>query len=43
VVAGLDLAPYAPALGPALLFCATELASREAIDRVVALLAGSRS
>ena len=41
VVAGLDLAPVAPALGPAVLFCATELASREAIDRAIALLAGS--
>ncbi len=40
VVAGLDLAPYAPALGPAILFCATELASRESIDRAIALLAG---
>jgi glycine dehydrogenase subunit 1 len=41
VVAGLDLAPYTPELGPAVLFCATELASRESIDRAVALLAGS--
>jgi glycine dehydrogenase subunit 1 len=40
VVAGLDLAPWAPDLGPAVLFCATELASRESIDRAVALLAG---
>jgi glycine dehydrogenase subunit 1 len=42
VVAGLDLAPFAPSsLGPAVLFCATELASRESIDRAVALLAGA--
>jgi glycine dehydrogenase subunit 1 len=41
VVAGLDLAPYAPELGPAVLFCTTELASRESIDRALALLAGS--
>jgi len=40
VVAGLDLARHAPALGPAVLFCATELASRESIDRALALLAG---
>jgi glycine dehydrogenase subunit 1 len=39
VVAGLDLAPFAPSLGPAVLFCATELASRESIDRGLALLA----
>jgi glycine dehydrogenase subunit 1 len=41
VVAGLDLAAHAPALGPAVLFCATELASRESIDRALALLAGA--
>jgi glycine dehydrogenase subunit 1 len=41
VVAGLDLSPFAPKLGPAVLFCATELASRESIDRAVALLAGA--
>jgi glycine dehydrogenase subunit 1 len=40
VVAGLDLAAAAPELGPAVLFCATELASRESIDRAIALLAG---
>jgi len=40
VVAGLDLAPFAPELGPAVLFCATELASRDSIDRAIALLAG---
>jgi glycine cleavage system P protein (glycine dehydrogenase) subunit 1 len=43
VVAGLDLAPYVPGLGPALLFCATELASRESIDRAIGLLAGAPS
>ncbi|MEN8161662.1 MAG: glycine dehydrogenase, partial [Myxococcota bacterium] len=43
VVAGLDLAPHAPDLGPAVLFCATELASRESIDRAIGLLAGSAS
>ncbi len=42
-VGGLDLAPYAPELGPALLVCTTELASREAIDRLVAALAGGSS
>ena len=41
VVAGLDLAPFAPELGPAVLFCATELAARESIDRAIALLAGA--
>jgi len=40
VVAGLDLAPFAPALGPAVLFCATELAPRASIDRAIDLLAG---
>jgi len=43
VVAGLDLAPFAPALGPALLMCVTELASRDSIDRAVTLLAGTSS
>jgi glycine dehydrogenase subunit 1 len=38
-VAGLDLQPYAPELGPALLVCTTELVSREAIDRLAASLA----
>jgi len=38
IVGGLDLAPYAPELGPALLVCATELATRESIDRLVAAL-----
>jgi glycine dehydrogenase subunit 1 len=43
VVAGLDLAPYAQGLGPALLVCVTELAARPAIDRAVALLGGPAS
>jgi glycine dehydrogenase subunit 1 len=38
IVAGLDLAPYAPELGPALLVCATELATREQIDRLAEVL-----
>jgi glycine dehydrogenase subunit 1 len=42
IVGGLDLAPYHPELGPALLVCATELATRDAIDRLVAALAGRR-
>jgi glycine dehydrogenase subunit 1 len=43
IVGGLDLEPFAPELGPSLLVCATELASRQAIDRLVAALAGSRA
>ena len=43
IVAGLDLAPFAPELGPCVLFCTTELASRESIDRAIALLAGVAS
>jgi len=39
IVGGLDLAPYASGLGPALLVCTTELASRSAIDRLVNALA----
>jgi glycine dehydrogenase subunit 1 len=39
-IAGLDLEPYTPELGPALLVCTTELTSREAIDRLVPALAG---
>ncbi len=39
-IGGLDLEPFAPELGPALLVCTTELASREAIDRLVPALAG---
>jgi glycine dehydrogenase subunit 1 len=42
VVAGLDLAKHAPELGDALLVCVTETASRDAIYRLVALLAGGR-
>ena len=41
VIGGLDLGTHAPDLGPAVLVCATELASRESIDRLVAALAGS--
>jgi len=41
IVGGLDLEPFAPELGPAILVCTTELASRGAIDRLVASLAGS--
>jgi glycine dehydrogenase subunit 1 len=40
IVGGLDLATEAPDLGPAVLVCTTECASREAIDRLVAALAG---
>ena len=40
-VGGLDLAPYAPDLGPSVLVCATELVSRDAIDRLVRALAGA--
>ena len=39
-VGGLDLEPYAPELGPVVLVCATELAERTAIDRLVDALAG---
>ena len=42
-VGGLDLAAAAPDLGPAVLFCTTELASRDAIDRTLAALAGGAS
>ena len=41
LLGGLALAPYEPDLGPALLVCATELVSRDAIDRLVASLAGA--
>ena len=41
IVGGLDLAAYEPELGPAVLVCATELASRDAIERLMAALAGS--
>jgi glycine dehydrogenase subunit 1 len=43
IVGGLDLAPYVEDLGPAVLVCATERASRGAIDRLVAALAGGSS
>ena len=43
LIGGLDLAPYEPSLGPALLVCATELATRDAMDQLVAALAGSRA
>lgn len=41
MVGGLDLAPYAPELGEAVLVCTTELAGKEAIDRLVETLAGA--
>jgi glycine dehydrogenase subunit 1 len=41
IVGGLDLADHEPALGPAVLVCTTECASRDAIDRLIAALAGS--
>lgn len=40
IMAGLDLAPYAPELGPAVLVCTTELCDRAAIDRLVDCLSG---
>ena len=43
ILGGLDLAPYESDLGPALLVCATELVSRDAIERLVAALAGVRA
>jgi glycine dehydrogenase subunit 1 len=43
IVGGLDLAPFAPELGPAVLVCTTELATRAAIDRLVAALAGAEA
>jgi glycine dehydrogenase subunit 1 len=41
IVGGLDLAPYADDLGPAVLVCTTELASRADIDRLLNALAGA--
>jgi len=41
IVGGLDLAPYAEDLGPAVLVCVTELARRGDIDALVAALAGT--
>jgi len=43
VMPGLDLAPFEPDLGPAVLVCTTELASRGGIDRMVDVLAGGRA
>ena len=43
IVAGLELAKYAPELGDALLVCVTETASRESIDRLASALAGART
>ena len=40
-VGGLDLTPYSPDLGNAVLVCTTEVASRAAIDRLVRALAGA--
>jgi glycine dehydrogenase subunit 1 len=40
IMGGLDLSPYTDDLGPALLVCTTELATRHTIDRLVAALAG---
>jgi glycine dehydrogenase subunit 1 len=42
IVGGLDLEPYAPELGPALLVCTTELTSKGAIDRLVTALGAVR-
>jgi len=41
VTGGLDLTSFRPQLGPAVLVCATELSSREGIDRLAAALAGA--
>ncbi len=43
IIGGLDLADYADDLPAAVLVCTTELASREAIDELVAALAGDAS
>jgi len=42
-IGGLDLEPYAPELGSAVLVCVTELAERAAVDRLIAALAGRRA
>jgi glycine dehydrogenase subunit 1 len=42
IVGGLDLAAHEPDLGPALLVCTTELATRDSIDRLVASLGNRR-
>jgi glycine dehydrogenase subunit 1 len=43
IVGGLDLAPYAPEFGSSLLVCVTELATRDAIDKLIGVLAGKKS
>jgi glycine dehydrogenase subunit 1 len=43
IVAGLDLAKFAPELGDALLVCVTEIASRAQIDALARVLAGAKS
>jgi glycine dehydrogenase subunit 1 len=43
IIAGLDLRPYLPELGSALLICTTELNRRESIDRLIGILAGGGS
>lgn len=40
IIGGLDLEPYYPELGPAMLFCVTETKSREQIDALVRALEG---
>jgi len=39
IIAGLDLGEYYPELGPAMLWCVTELNSKEEIDQLAGLLA----
>ncbi len=43
IAAGLDLKPFTPELGNALLVCTTELTRRSDIDRLVDVLAGGRA
>lgn len=40
LVGGLDLAPFAPELGPAVLVCTTELVGRDDVDALLAAFAG---
>ena len=40
IIGGLDLEPYYPELGPAMLFCVTETKTREEIDALVEALEG---
>ena len=40
IIGGLDLQPYYPELGPAMLFCVTETKSRAQIDALVRALEG---